>query len=99
MKYTILKDTIVISDYHAFLKECHYNGYTFEVYYNFLTNKIDIVCVNLNLWQYDISLKEYRNNYRGLKLIKLILFYFSLFITNNYDDDIEFIDTFEDDEI
>lgn len=97
MEYTILSDTIIISDYHTFLKECHYNGYTFEVYYNFLTNKIDIVCVNLKLWQNDISLKEYRNNYRGLRLIKLILFYFGLFISNNHDD--EFIDTFEDDEI
>ncbi|MBQ1802755.1 MAG: hypothetical protein II013_07165 [Lachnobacterium sp.] len=97
MEYTILSDTIIISDYHTFLKECHYNGYTFEVYYNFLTNKIDIVCVNLKLWQNDISLKEYRNNYRGLRLIKLILFYFGLFISNSYDDD--FIDCFEDDEI
>lgn len=97
MEYTILSDTIIISDYHNFLKECHYNGYTFEVYYNFLTNKIDIVCVNLKLWQNDISLKEYRNNYRGLRLIKLILFYFGLFISNSYND--EFIDTFEDDEI
>lgn len=97
MEYTILNDTIIISDYHTFLKECHYNGYTFEVYYNFLTNKIDIVCVNLKLWQNNISLKEYRNNYRGLRLIKLILFYFGLFVSNNYDD--EFIDTFEDDEI
>lgn len=97
MEYSILKDTITISDYHTFLKECHYNGYTFEVYYNFLTNKIDIVCVNLKLWQNDISLKEYRNNYRGLRLIKLILFYFGFFISNSYDD--EFIDTFEDDEI
>lgn len=97
MEYTILSDTIIISDYHTFLKECHYNGYTFEVYYNFLTNKIDIVCVNLKLWQNNISLKEYRNNYRGLRLIKLILFYFGLFISNSYDDD--FIDYFEDDEI
>lgn len=97
MEYTILSDTITISDYHTFLKECRYNSYTFEVYYNFLTNKIDIVCVNLKLWQNDISLKEYRNNYRGLRLIKLILFYFGLFVSNNYDN--EFIDTFEDDEI
>lgn len=97
MEYTILSDTIIISDYHTFLKECHYNGYTFEVYYNFLTNKIDIVCVNLKLWQNNISLKEYRNNYRGLRLIKLILFYFGLFVSNSYDDD--FIDCFEDDEI
>ena len=99
MEYSILKDTITISDYHTFLKECHYNGYTFEVYYNFLTNKIDIVCVNLKLWQNDISLKEYRRHYRGLKLIKLVLFYFSFFITND-DDSLDcFEDCFEDDEI
>lgn len=99
MEYTILSDTIIISDYHTFLKECHYNGYTFEVYYNFLTNKIDIVCVNLKLWQNNISLKEYRNNYRGLRLIKLILFYFGLFISNSYNNDDDLIDCFEDDEI
>lgn len=97
MEYTSLNDTITISDYHVFIKECHYNGYTFEVYYNFLTNKIDIICINLKLWQNNISLKEYRHNYRGLRLIKLILFYFGLFVSNSYDD--EFIDTFEDDEI
>lgn len=89
-KYTTLKDTLTISEYHAFLKECHYNGYTFEIYYNFLTEKIDIVCVNLRLWQNDVSLKEYRRNCKGIKLIQLVLYYFGLCINNDYDCDDDF---------